>query len=147
MSVCEVPLLSGLPRLIDIQTSEPTAWRVASDHVSIQTNTRLASSQLNPVLRAFSNTGRSWPSATDLNLDNDRDNRVAAQRCVVSGADDKIGVSQSSAERCFRKRKPRLRFIALLYSHYPFRAVLPSCLLYTSPSPRDQRGSRMPSSA
>ena len=57
--------------------------------------------------------------------DNDRDNRVAAQRCVVSGADDKIGVSQSSAERCFRKRKPRLRFIALLYSHYPFRAVLP----------------------
>ena len=57
--------------------------------------------------------------------DNDRDNRVAAKRLVVSGADDKIGVSQSSAERCFRKRKPRLRFIALLYSHYPFRAVLP----------------------
>ena len=29
------------------------------------------------------------------------------------------------------------------------RAVIPSniCLLYTSPSPRDQRGSRMPSSA
>ena len=28
-----------------------------------------------------------------------------------------------------------------------FTAVLMSCLLYTSPSPRDQRGSRMPSSA
>ena len=27
------------------------------------------------------------------------------------------------------------------------RAVLEACLLYTSPSPRDQRGSRMPSSA
>ena len=26
-------------------------------------------------------------------------------------------------------------------------AMLPGCLLYTSPSPRDQRGSRMPSSA
>ena len=26
-------------------------------------------------------------------------------------------------------------------------AISPSCLLYTSPSPRDQRGSRMPSSA
>ena len=25
--------------------------------------------------------------------------------------------------------------------------VTPTCLLYTSPSPRDQRGSRMPSSA
>ena len=27
------------------------------------------------------------------------------------------------------------------------RALLGACLLYTSPSPRDQRGSRMPSSA
>ena len=34
---------------------------------------------------------------------------------------------------------------------FPFIAIAPqcseSCLLYTSPSPRDQRGSRMPSSA
>ena len=30
-------------------------------------------------------------------------------------------------------------------STIPFRMM--SCLLYTSPSPRDQRGSRMPSSA
>ena len=29
----------------------------------------------------------------------------------------------------------------------PFIALLSACLLYTSPSPRDQRGSRMPSSA
>ena len=28
-----------------------------------------------------------------------------------------------------------------------FNALLSNCLLYTSPSPRDQRGSRMPSSA
>ena len=27
------------------------------------------------------------------------------------------------------------------------QGVIPACLLYTSPSPRDQRGSRMPSSA
>ena len=32
---------------------------------------------------------------------------------------------------------PRLRKLAMFYN----------CLLYTSPSPRDQRGSRMPSSA
>ena len=57
-------------------------------------------------------------------LDNDRDNRVAAQRREVSGADDKIG-GNHPRERCFRKRKPRLRFIALLYSRFPFRAVLP----------------------
>ena len=34
-------------------------------------------------------------------------------------------------------------------NHQPwyFVAISDSCLLYTSPSPRDQRGSRMPSSA
>ena len=34
---------------------------------------------------------------------------------------------------------------AALYRHFPSKAKI--CLLYTSPSPRDQRGSRMPSSA
>ena len=33
------------------------------------------------------------------------------------------------------------------YGRIDVRAKLPNCLLYTSPSPRDQRGSRMPSSA
>ena len=36
--------------------------------------------------------------------------------------------------------------IAVMISGGP-DALLTSCLLYTSPSPRDQRGSRMPSSA
>ena len=31
--------------------------------------------------------------------------------------------------------------------HLNLTGLLESCLLYTSPSPRDQRGSRMPSSA
>ena len=36
------------------------------------------------------------------------------------------------------------------YNHWESRKVVDTnitCLLYTSPSPRDQRGSRMPSSA
>ena len=33
------------------------------------------------------------------------------------------------------------------YSRRQLKAALRACLLYTSPSPRDQRGSRMPSSA
>ena len=36
---------------------------------------------------------------------------------------------------------------ALAYASDHVLAQLGSCLLYTSPSPRDQRGSRMPSSA
>ena len=38
----------------------------------------------------------------------------------------------------------------MLYSHgncASISLITESCLLYTSPSPRDQRGSRMPSSA
>ena len=36
---------------------------------------------------------------------------------------------------------------AALYALGPAGMALSPCLLYTSPSPRDQRGSRMPSSA
>ena len=35
----------------------------------------------------------------------------------------------------------------LLWAGVLAGALAPACLLYTSPSPRDQRGSRMPSSA
>ena len=45
---------------------------------------------------------------------------------------DQIIVGQNEAKR---------RLSVAVYNHYK------SCLLYTSPSPRDQRGSRMPSSA
>ena len=37
--------------------------------------------------------------------------------------------------------------VAQAVSEGRWQAVLKDCLLYTSPSPRDQRGSRMPSSA
>ena len=40
-----------------------------------------------------------------------------------------------------------IRYMATLYGIVFFSHQLGSCLLYTSPSPRDQRGSRMPSSA
>ena len=33
------------------------------------------------------------------------------------------------------------------FPHIKATGDIPGCLLYTSPSPRDQRGSRMPSSA
>ena len=45
---------------------------------------------------------------------------------------------------------PEEKLVALknvTYNEPFFEGHFPSCLLYTSPSPRDQRGSRMPSSA
>ena len=49
-------------------------------------------------------------------LDNARVNRAATDRFVVSGADDKIGVSQSSAERCSDRRNSRLRVQRIVIS-------------------------------
>ena len=40
-----------------------------------------------------------------------------------------------------------LDHVSLNIEHGEFFGLLGPCLLYTSPSPRDQRGSRMPSSA
>ena len=45
---------------------------------------------------------------------------------------------------------PVARFDVNIFPNFTVETTpgcLPSCLLYTSPSPRDQRGSRMPSSA
>ena len=49
------------------------------------------------------------------------------------------------AARGQTSQEVRLEVSQLLFGSGP--TFLNSCLLYTSPSPRDQRGSRMPSSA
>ena len=46
-----------------------------------------------------------------------------------------------------RKRSTWWAYISTLRSERSSKNMFNSCLLYTSPSPRDQRGSRMPSSA
>ena len=47
----------------------------------------------------------------------------------------------------FMKRAIELSRLAVRHRNDPFGAVLVTCLLYTSPSPRDPKTSRMPSSA
>ena len=52
------------------------------------------------------------------------------------------------AKICSDENKPDGQFVITPSEVDQFTASLPlSCLLYTSPSPRDQRGTRMPSSA
>ena len=49
-----------------------------------------------------------------------------------------------------KKNNPRIGLITLASDfriEKDFNDIIYGCLLYTSPSPRDQRGSRMPSSA
>ena len=60
-------------------------------------------------------------------------------------------ISKMISDTAGSKGKPYFSFIFSLFMFVLFCnmfGMLPySCLLYTSPSPRDQRGSRMPSSA
>ena len=42
---------------------------------------------------------------------------------------------------------PTIKKCMPIYDHMTAGYIIYNCLLYTSPSPRDQRGSRMPSSA
>ena len=62
---------------------------------------------------------------------------IAGYDVIVLEANPSIGMETSS------------RNSEVIHSgiYYPKGSLKAACLLYTSPSPRDQRGSRMPSSA
>ena len=72
---------------------------------------------------------------------------IALTFTEIAAADAPSGVSRLNSDEVLPSGK------GVLKMHYetPFNLALNSaykvCLLYTSPSPRDQRGSRMPSSA
>ena len=68
----------------------------------------------------------------------------------------KVRTHESALLAPYSWKKPALVFVNsmsdLFHSEVPFDFIervfgVMACLLYTSPSPRDQRGSRMPSSA
>ena len=63
-----------------------------------------------------------------------------------------IGGADGHNQALLQQSQERWSLGALTYPHHLVRVLLAeqlyrACLLYTSPSPRDQRGSRMPSSA
>ena len=59
---------------------------------------------------------------------------------LISGLEKADSGSVSIDGQNVDNETPAQRDVAMVFQQY-------SCLLYTSPSPRDQRGSRMPSSA
>ena len=62
---------------------------------------------------------------------------------VVGNQAGKIGIAHAKAKQVPDAIKKANEMARRKLTHIPLR----DCLLYTSPSPRDQRGSRMPSSA
>ena len=65
--------------------------------------------------------------------------------CAPMRITKKLSSTRAHGKQCFKKRgELSARERVALESA---RAAFLRCLLYTSPSPRDQRGSRMPSSA
>ena len=69
--------------------------------------------------------------------------KYAAKR-VIKKQNDKIQKAQQVISKAKEKKETILKTDSALKGNN--KSVM-TCLLYTSPSPRDQRGSRMPSSA
>ena len=76
------------------------------------------------------------PNSGAMSLD-DQSIRMVNDRHGMRVADD--------AE--LQRLRTRLAMVFQHFNLWSHMTVLENCLLYTSPSPRDQRGSRMPSSA
>ena len=68
------------------------------------------------------------------------DKNVRQTRFAIADLQKRIEVLEATREDLERQ-------IRKLNDSVPEEEVQGNCLLYTSPSPRDQRGSRMPSSA
>eukprot|EP00829_Urostomides_striatus_P001515 TRINITY_DN11692_c0_g1_i1.p1 TRINITY_DN11692_c0_g1~~TRINITY_DN11692_c0_g1_i1.p1 ORF type:complete len:316 (+),score=78.96 TRINITY_DN11692_c0_g1_i1:61-1008(+) len=74
------------------------------------------------------------------------DDRMLAAKCGPAYIRSQVHISKS--EECFPEHAITKTFEDSLNNYVAIRLAKPQvCLLYTSPSPRDQRGSRMPSSA
>ena len=79
------------------------------------------------------------------------------ERLIISGLiEEAISSSQLEGASTSREvakemlrtqRQPRDESEQMIFNNYIAMTKVEDCLLYTSPSPRDQRGSRMPSSA
>ena len=65
------------------------------------------------------------------------------ERTVAARKSERIHIVVDTQERNRSRSLPTFRILTSISA----AALLLVCLLYTSPSPRDQRGSRMPSSA
>ena len=66
---------------------------------------------------------------------------------LLAGLEAPSGGEIYVGERPVSQLRPSQRDVAMVFQSYALYPHLSVCLLYTSPSPRDQRGSRMPSSA
>ena len=71
--------------------------------------------------------------------------RTSASESLGESLDDLLGIS--SADYGSAIGQPIIRGMSGTRVKVLDNGMVNSCLLYTSPSPRDQRGSRMPSSA
>ena len=78
-----------------------------------------------------------------MSNDANTDQALQALRLRIDSLDEKILELISDRARC-AEEVARVKMATLAEGEVP---VFYRCLLYTSPSPRDQRGSRMPSSA
>ena len=106
--------------------------------------TWLVVSKLNPVYRAtalISVERESARATTSAAMQEYRSTQVEILRSR-SLIENVVKTLDLSSHKAFDSRRPGWQQLLVYFNHKYL-----GCLLYTSPSPRDQRGSRMPSSA
>ena len=86
-------------------------------------------------------------SANAKALEADRVTEKKPHDDAIKSIQDRFNVYLAPLTNKGVKGKVPLAIEALRAAQRPFLLKREACLLYTSPSPRDQRGSRMPSSA
>ena len=132
-------------------------------NVNPESNSNLAPDSTRQVLRSgwVSRPPGNWWNATASTEDHNaliaiatKDNPKSYKE-AVSGSDARFWQKGIDSEISFLKKYKTWKFVPrsegkgrkVLTTRWVFIEKQEVCLLYTSPSPRDQRGSRMPSSA
>ena len=95
---------------------------------------------VDPMSAVFAAAMGEWRRSTERGLSTTVALRTNLQDRIERVMDVTLGREMERIERY-------MVFLASAGATAPFIGLFGTCLLYTSPSPRDQRGSRMPSSA
>ena len=112
-----------------------TSVAALAQNAAIVNGKPVPSSRIDALIKQFERSGR--PVTPELR---DQIKQEIVMREVFMQAAQAQGLDKSENYRTQLELARQAILIQDLFAQY-------SCLLYTSPSPRDQRGSRMPSSA
>ena len=136
----EAGLEELLAALASSARSQPPALVVSPDKANFSIRSAILMADAAPEL-----ADRAESLGDEIKQLNQLERDIMRKSARLSAAEATLAVKRLEIERLAAAK--RLQYENVSTNLSELRARAKSCLLYTSPSPRDQRGSRMPSSA